>query len=271
MLPVRGDSDGHLNILHQGVGKLNRSHLLAVVFGIGLATFLAIEPTQFWILLAMAGLIGLGTDGMIRSQHRAAFRRFDDTAIFLFVPVLLTIATGLFLEEVLVGYWNVPVALLAAIPFGMVLQAAGQSVDTNAPAYQPARLVLNIAAYLITFFLYAAIYDFGLGLWSATVMVALVSLVISLELLREEDGMETPRAFAYSGAICLLMGQAAWSLHFLPLQGILAGTFLLLIFYMLTGFTHLYLSRQLSPYTAAEFAAIGAVGLLIVMVSHAFI
>lgn len=268
---MRGDSDGRLSILHQSVGKLNRGHLLAVVFGIGLATFLAIEPTQFWILLALAGLIGLGTDGLIRSQQKANFRRFDDTALFLFVPVLLTIATGLFLEEALVGYWNVPIALLAAIPFGMVLQAAGQSVDTNAPAYQPARLVLNVAAYLTAFLLYAVIYDFGLGLWPATIMVALVSLLVSLELLREEDGMETPRAFAYSGAICLLMGQAAWSLHFLPLEGILAGTFLLLIFYMLTGFTHLYLSRQLSPYTAAEFAAIGAVGLLIVMVSHAFI
>ena len=72
--------------------------LLAVVYGLGLALFLAVEPTKPWILLVIVGLVGLGADGILRSHPRGQLTGVADTAPFLFVPVLLALASGLFLE-----------------------------------------------------------------------------------------------------------------------------------------------------------------------------
>ena len=88
----------------RGIARSAYIPLLAVVYGIGLALFLAAEPTKPWILLALVALVGLGTDGILRSHPRGQLRGIADTAPFLFVPVLLALANGLFLEEVDLTY-----------------------------------------------------------------------------------------------------------------------------------------------------------------------
>ena len=258
-----------LNILDNSLGKVNRIHLLAAVFGIGVATFLAVEPTQFWLLLVLAGLIAIGTDGLVRSHPKASFRHLTDTTLFLFIPVLLTISTGFFLEATVSGYWAVPVGLLASIPFGMTLKAEYNSVDAKAPEYHYNRLVITTASYLTALFFYATIYDFQLGLWSSTIMVGLISILTSIELLRE-GRVTTLRALICATTIGALMSQVAWGLNFLPLTSLIAGTFLLVAFYLLTGLTDHYLGQRLNPYTASGFAAIAAMGLLIVISTHIF-
>src|SRR3989304_1945557 len=109
---------------------------MAAVFGIGLAAFLAIEPTQNWLLLLLAGLVALGTGAVVRTPPRARFPRLDDPALFLFVPVLFPLSLGLFLEEVADSYWAVPAGLASAVPFGAVLQAEDNSVDPLPQAYR---------------------------------------------------------------------------------------------------------------------------------------
>src|SRR3972149_7049535 len=89
--------------------------LLAAVYGIGLGLYLAVEPTKPWILLAVVALVGLGADGILRTHLRAHLRGLTDTAPFLFVPVLLALASGLFLEEVVHGYRTVPAVLGASV------------------------------------------------------------------------------------------------------------------------------------------------------------
>src|SRR3990172_3449543 len=96
---------------------------MSAVFGIALAAFPPIEPTQNWLLLLLAGLVALGTDAVVRTHPRARFQRLDDTALFLFVPVLFTLSLGLFLEEVAESFWAVPAGLAPPVPFGIVLQA----------------------------------------------------------------------------------------------------------------------------------------------------
>src|SRR4030066_186278 len=89
---------------------------MAALFGAGFTAFLAIEPTQNWLLLLLAGLVALGTDAVVRTHPRARFQRLDDTALFLFVPVLFTLSLGLFLEEVADSYWSVPAGVGAPPP-----------------------------------------------------------------------------------------------------------------------------------------------------------
>ena len=243
---------------------------MAVLFAIGLTAFLAIEPTQNWLLLLLSGLAALGSDGIVRTHPQARFHRLDDTALFLFVPVLFTLSLGLFLEEVAEGYWTLAAGLLAGIPFWAILRAEYSSVDRASPGYQSARLILNVATYVIAFLFFATIYDFDLGLLTASFAAGIVSLLLAIEVLREE-AMDTSRTLLYAVAIGALLAEAAWSTHFLPLEGGVAAVFLLLAFYLMTGLMHNYLADRLSLRTASEFTVVALLGLLIVTLSQTYV
>lgn len=252
------------------VARVDRLHVMAALFGAGFTAFLAIEPTQNWLLLLLAGLVALGTDAIVRSHPHARFERLDDTALYLFAPVLFTLSFGLFLEEVAEGYWSLLAGVGSAIPFAIVIQAEYDSVDRRTGAYDRARLVLNITTYVIAFLFYATIYDFDLSMPAATFAAGVVSLLLGIEILREE-ALETPRTLIHAVAIGVLLSEAALAIHFLPLEGALAAIFLLLAFYLMTGLMHNYLADRLSLRTVGEFSGIAILGLLIVVISHSYI
>ena len=259
-------------MLVQTLPRSDRANLLAIVLGVGMAFFLAIEPTQEWLLLLLAGLAALGTDGVLRSHPSSPFARFDDTASFLFLPALLTLGGGLFLEDVIEGYWSVPVGAVTTIGFAALLNGQYLSVDARWPVYPTARLVVSICAYVGAFALYSVVYEFDVGLLGGAFSVGLVSLLLSLEVLREATPVgattENRAAIVYPCAIGLCLAQLTWALHFLPLEGFLAAAFLLLAFYVATGVAQNYLLRQLDLATAGEFAVVAAVGLSIVVIAH---
>ena len=217
--------------------RLDRIHILAGLLALGLTAFLAIEPTQNWLLLLLSGLAALGADGIVRTHPKARFRRLDDTALYLFVPVLFTLGLGLFLEEVAGGHWTIAVGLLSAGPFWAILKAEYDCVDRRSPSYQSTRLILNIATYVTAFLFYATIYDFDLNVFTAAFAAGVVSLLLAIEVLREE-AMDTSRTITYAAAIGVLLAEAAWATRFLPLEGSAAAVFLLLAFYLMTGLMH---------------------------------
>jgi len=257
-----------VDTLIQAVPRVERANLLAIALGVGMAFYLAIEPTQPWLLLLVAGLAALGTDGVLRSHPASPFTRPDDTVAFLILPALLTLGGGLFLEDVVGGYWSIGAAFATVPLFAAVLYGQYLSVDTRSPAYTTARLVANVATYVAAFAFFAVVYEFELGLLAAAFCVGLVSLLLSLEMLREVELGLRP-TLLYSTAIALLLAQVTWSLHFLPLESFLAAAFLLLCLYVATGVVQNYLLRQLDLATAGEFAAVAVVGLAIVVIAHA--
>jgi hypothetical protein len=263
-------TSGPNTAISEALSRIDKVYAMAAVFGLGLTAFLTIEPSQNWLLLLMAGLAALGTDAVVRTHPRARFHRLDDTALFLFIPVLFTLSAGLFLEEVAEGYWSVLAGLGSAVPFALILQAEYNSVDHGANAYSSARLILNIATYVIAFLFYATIYDFDLALPALVFAAGVVSLLLAIEILREE-ALETPRTLLFAVAIGVLLSEATLAMHFLPLEGALAAVFLLLAFYLMTGLMHNYLGDRLSLRTAGEFSGIALLGLLIVVISHAYI
>ena len=120
-----------LPVMTQAVPRLDRAILLAVLLGVGMAFYLSIEPTQEWILLLLAGLAALGTDGVLRSHPASPFSRPDHTIAFLFLPALLTLGAGLFLEDVIDGYWSVGAGLITIPGFAAVLYGDRQSTRLN--------------------------------------------------------------------------------------------------------------------------------------------
>ncbi len=249
-------------------GRLDRIHFSAAVLALGLTAFLAIEPTQNWLLLLLCGLAALAADAVVRGHPRASFQRLDDTALFLFVPVLFTLGTGLFVEEVASGYPALLAGLISLVPYWAILRAEYESVDRKAGGYHSARLVLNIATYVTAFLFFATVFDFDLAVATAAFAVGVTSVLLGIELLREE-AMDTVRTMTYAVATGLLMAQAAWATDFLPLGGSAAAVFLLLAFYLTTGLLHNYLGSRLDLRTGAEFASVALAGLTIVILAQA--
>ena len=241
--------------------------LLAAVYGLGVGMFLAVEPTRPWILLLTTALVALGADGIIRSYPSGVFRDVADTAPYLLLPVLLALGAGLFFEDTATGYWVWPAAAASAILMATVLYGQYVSVNPLAPAYPLARFMLTVITYLTAFAFYAVVYSFGIGLLPAAAVVGLVSVLLANDILREAE-TNPWRTLVYAAAIGLVVAEARWSLHFLPLEGFLAGVFLLLAFYVSTGLVHHTLIGNLTRPIVAEFGGVTLVGLLVVVLTR---
>jgi hypothetical protein len=249
--------------LKGSITRLDRIFIFAAVFALGLTAYLAVEPTENWILLLLCALTAFGADNVVRTRPGAHFQRLDDTALFLFVPVLFTLSAGLFLEEVASGHWTIAAGLLSAIPYWFILWAEYGSVDRASPRYHLHRLILNGATYIIAFLIFSTMYDFDLSLLTTAFAAGVVSLLLGIEILREE-ALDTTRTLIYALAIGVLLAEAAWVAHFLPLDGSGAAVFLLLAFYLMSGLMHNYLADRLSPRTAGEFSAVALSGLVMI-------
>ncbi|MGH8630306.1 MAG: DUF5656 family protein [Burkholderiales bacterium] len=262
------------------ISRLDWVYITAVLLALLLTLFLAAEPTQNWLLLLSCGVAALGADGVVRRHPRARFERLDDTALFLFVPVLMTLGIGLFLEEVADGHWTIAAGLLSAVPFWLVLRAEYECVDRKVrfqrvlgmeiDAYHLWRGVLNIATYVTAFLFFSTMYDFDLDLLTLSFAAGVVSFLLAIEVLREE-ALDTSRTILFAIAIGALLGQAAWSTHFLPLEGSSAAVFLLLAFYLMTGMMHNYLGERLNARTGSEFAVIALAGLATVVATQSYV
>jgi len=245
-----------------------RIPLLVVVYAIGLTLFLAVEPTRPWMLLMVTGLVALGSDGILRT-HPSAIEQDDVawTAPLLFLPTLLALSSGLFLEDRLSGYWAVPGVFVAGGLMGAVLYAEYISVETYSPKYAGARFVLNLGTFLTAFGFFAVVYSFDVDLVPAAVTVGLVSLLLSVEIVRESDA-DPVRALVFAAAVGIVVAQTRWALYFLPIDSFLAGVFLLLVFYLASGLVQHHLNDDLEPPVVAEFSVIFILGIVIVTVGR---
>ncbi len=247
----------------RGISRAGRIPLLSFIFCLGLALFISI-PVQPWLLLALTAIMALGADGIIRAHPRAEFHTIADTSPYLFVPVLFTLSAGLFLEDVILGYWAVPAVLGASVLMGAALYAEHVSVEPLHPQFPAARFALNVITYLTAFGFYAVVYGFDVDLAPASFAVGLISMLLAIEVFREAEA-DPIRALVFAAVIGVIVGEARWVLYFIPLEGFLAGVFILLVFYLTTGVISHYLTEHLDRAVLAEFALVTAAGLAIVI------
>lgn len=249
-----------------GMRRSDRINVLAVVVGIGVGFFLAIEPVQPWLLLLTVGLVALGVDGIVRSYPANRFQTFTDTSTFLFLPVLFVLAAGLLLEYTVDGIF-IPAAAggLAAI-FWVTALAEYVSVNPNAPGYGTARFLLNVVTYLTAFAFYGVIYEFDVGLVGAAFAAGLITVLLGVEILRETE-LEGPYLLSYAAAVGLIVGQVRWTLYFLPIESFVAALFLLVVFYFITGVLHAHFTGQLRRATVAEYSVVTLAVFFLVLVA----
>src|SRR5690606_8418649 len=97
----------------------------------------------------------------------------------------------------------------------------------------------------------------------------LVSLLLAVEVLREAEA-DPLRALVFAGVVGLIVAEARWVLYFLPVESYLAGVFLLLVFYLVSGLVQHHLNDDLDAPVVMEFIGIAAIGVVIVAIGRVF-
>jgi hypothetical protein len=263
--------DGSSSFSLSGVPRSISIPLLAAVYGVGLALFLSVEPTKPWILLVVVALVGLGTDGILRGHKGGQLRGIADTSPFLFVPVLLALASGLFLEELdtVQGYRVIPAAIGASVVLAGALYGEYVSVIHHGPSYALGRLTLNVLTYLAAFIFFAVVYAYDVALLPSAFGIGLFSMLLAVEIFREAEA-DASRALVFSAIIGLVVAQVRWSLYFISLEDFQAGIILLLVFYQATGLIQHHLTGTFSRTIAIEFTLVTAVGTAVVVLGRIF-
>ena len=242
--------------------------LLTALMTLTFLMFLLIEPTQRWIALFGVAVAALGADGVLRSARREPFTIGLDTTPQLFLPAVYALALPVFIEHNARGLWAPLAGLAAGAGFGALLLAEIHSVRLYEERYATARTVAGAATYLAAFALLSLTYTFDLDLVPAIAAAAIVSGLLSIELLR--DGVLDPfDTLLFAAVTAVIVGELRWSLHFVPLDGHLAALALLLGFFFTTSVLHAHLVRQLTRTALAEHVLVVALGLMLIVAARA--
>lgn len=256
--------------LGRSPGRLPAIVLAILMCGV-FVLFVLIEPTPTWLLLFGAIMAALGTDGVLRSIRHRIFEREDgpDTVPHIFLPTLFALAIPLFIEENLESYWVIPAALVAGVTFVLVILAEVPAPEAEDDEFRGrARFVSVAATYFVGFALFSLTYTFDLPLRDALIVVALVSVLLAVELLREGevDPLET---LLLAGVVGVVVAEARWVLKYMPIDAYPAGLTLVLVFYFVTGMVHAYMTRHINVTVAAEYSIVTVLGLALVIAARA--
>jgi hypothetical protein len=232
--------------------------LAAGVAGAGLIAYLTLRPAEGWLLWLTVGLVSLAVDGLVRGSARWE----DDSAlasvIYIVLPALAVLGTGLFIDSAVQGYARPISGLAGAVVVGAVVLGEYHTVDYGSRLYGPMRLTLAIATYLTAFALFTVIFGRNVPLAVSGALIGLVSLALAVELLRESR-LLGPSSLLAGLAIGLSLAELRLAFYFFPLDDLLAGALLIIGFYLATGLVHHLLDHDLELGTTAEYLLVATV------------
>ncbi len=238
--------------------------LLGLVGTLFILMFTLIEPSPRWVVLLGTATTTFGMEGVLRSGRRQAFAEGGlDTAPFLLMPALYMLVVPVFIEHATLGFATPFSALLAGVGYAALVVGTLSSVREFDPARDRGRLIAASATYFVAFALFALVFLFGVGQRPATVAVALASVVLAAEILREGE-IDPAETLLYSLVVGVVLGETRWVLHYLPIDAYAGALTLLLAFYISTGLLHSYVVRALTRDVARTYASVGIAGVVFI-------
>jgi len=249
--------------------------LLALAVGLGLGAYLSLMSSWPWLLLPLVALAAAGCDLLLRSNSAIPLQGPAATAPYILLPSLIVLAAGLLAQQVAEGAWDWLAAALAAVSLGIAVHAehvTAEGFSRTGSSSRPvglAYLLLHSLAYLTALAIFAFI-EVSLESSLAIIATGLVATLLSVELLSDLY-LDTTRHLAYAGAIGLVLLEARWALSWLSMASLPAALLLLLIFYLAIGLVLAHRQGHLSWTTRLEFAAVGAIGLGLVLAANAIV
>jgi hypothetical protein len=244
--------------------------LIALLATVGLIGFLGIRPHQPWIIWLTTIVIALSTDGTVRTHQRFQSDNALSALAYVLLPAMAVLGVGYFAHEALDGYVRPVAGALGGVLVGVIVLGEYHTVDYGSRLYGVMRLALAVATYLVAFALFTIIFTRNIDLPVAATLVGLVSLGLSIELLREGRLLGSSTLLV-GFAIGVSMAELRLALYFFPLDGLLAGALLIIGFYLATGIVHHLLDHDLEFGTMAEYLLVGAVGTAAVVITRVYV
>lgn len=154
--------------------------------------------------------------------------------------------------------------VVVGIGIGLTVSAEYTAVSPDGPGYPAARLALNVLAYLLTFALFAVIYQTRTRSLVTATLTLLAATLLALDLLSVAD-VPLARMLPFAGIVGLIVGESTWALNYWQVSAWVAGLLLLLIFYVAVNVAHQHLLGQLRASILVEFAVVTIVVLAVVL------
>lgn len=241
--------------------------LLAIVVTLVTLAYLLVEPSPRWFLILGAVAVAGGLDGTLRTTWRVTYRH-DDTTPALFMPAILVLAVPPLIEHNVRGLGVVAAGLAFGVTFFAVAAAQVGSARPGASYFAWSRTVSIAGTYAAAFAFFSLTYIYDLGLGVSAVATGLVALMLAIEVLREGE-IDAAETAGYAAAAGAAVGQWRLALHYLPVDGYLAGLAVVLGFLVVTGLLHAYVTRSLDRRATIDHALVAVGGAALVIGARA--
>ncbi|MHB8576497.1 MAG: DUF5656 family protein [Dehalococcoidia bacterium] len=240
-------------------------NLLALIVGIISGLFIITGTVPALVILPV--LAGLGLDGILRTHPAGRVRGATTAVLDLVTPVTFAFAAALFFRYAASGYWTVLAAVATGLLFAAVAYAAYYAQDTGAEERGVSRISMLSAAYAALFALLAVFYSADFSFPAAALLAGIAAALAAIEVFRDADLRPLDLAICALAA-GVFLAQARWAAGFVRIDGILAATLLVVVFYVGTGVAVSALSRRLDQRAGMEYAIVAIVGLAVVLVGR---
>jgi hypothetical protein len=213
--------------------------------------------------LLLALLAGSGAQAVVQAHPLARQGRLRLLIRFWALPVAVTLIAAILLPRApSVLYWAA-LLLGMAVLLSAVLVALYFSLDPQAPGYRRARAALNLVCYAVALVLFLVIPSAWPAAGRALVLGG-VAMLLALELLRGTQA-RAPLVALYAFIVGAVVAQVGWGLLLTGISPLSSSLLLLLLFYLLVGLTAQTLLDRVTRRVMLEFAAVGLIALLIIL------
>ena len=237
--------------------------VLAVVVTLVTLAYLLVEPSPRWFLIMGAIAVAGGLDGVLRATWRVTYRDAETTPA-LFLPALFILAVPPLIEHNVRGLNVIPAGIAVGVAFFGIVAAQVGSARPGASYYPWARTISTAGAYAAAFAFFSLTYVYDLGVGASALACGLVALMLAIEVLREGE-VDAAETAGYAAAAGAAVGQWRFALHYLPVDGYLAGLAVVLGFLVVTGLLQAYITRSLDLRTTIDHAVIATAGAALVI------
>ncbi len=219
-------------------------------------------PRQWLMMILLAGLVMAGADGVIRSHPALASRRLDYLFTFLTLPGLVVVVAARLLELAPNPVsWAVGLVGVGLVLW-LTLVAEYKRAWLDLPAYSWPWLWEQFIGYSLALVLFGLIYHSRSRSALSATGVMLVGGMVALALLRR--GPEwTGQTWLLAAIMGLGLGQITWAVNYWRIDAFYVGLLLLVLLYVMVGFTRQYLLGSLSRRVLWEFGVVALVVLVV--------
>ncbi len=217
------------------------------------------------ITAVLVAIACVGAETLLRAHPALTAASTRYTATFWILPILVTVAATLMVPPLFPHrLWWLAALAVTYVGLAVVFIAEYREVDPADPGYGNARLTLNLVTYVAAFVLYVSILGTRTRSLISATAVVLVTIPLCLELLRSTE-KSFDRTWIFAFLTGLVMGEMTWALNYWSVSGLIGGTMLVLIFYVVTGIAQQYLLGRLTRRVLLEFAVTACVGFALVL------